>query len=115
MFALNFQAAAHEELLVARQKNVTVRLGDVRDVYPENSVVWITFGKKFQPKRKLYPAIIDRVYIKKFSELTTHDLDHQNPELRSVGELIAFLEKVYDKSIDMEDTITVIYFSEIVG
>jgi hypothetical protein len=115
MFALNFQSPHHEDLLIARTKNCTIRLGDVRDVYPENSVVWITVGKKLCPKRKLYSAIIDKVYIKHFSQLTPDDLAHQNPEIATVEELISFFEKIYEKSITMDDSVTVIYFSEITG
>lgn len=114
MYALNFQSPNHKKLLLERKKNCTVRLGDVSDVYLENSVVWITVGKPFQSKRKLYTAIIDRVLTKKFSELTTHDLDHQNPEIETVDELAVFFEKVYQKSVSMEDIVTVIYFSEII-
>lgn len=113
MLALNFQSPNHEKLLTERKKNCTIRLDDVSDVYLENSVVWITVGKPFEPKRKLYNALIDRVLTKTISELTTHDLDHQNPEIRSIEELVAFFEKVYQKSISMDDTVTVIYFSEI--
>jgi len=113
MFALNFQWPNHEELLVTRKKNCTVRLGDIREIYPENSVVWITFGKKFSPKQKLYLAIIDKVYIKKFSDLTTYDLGHQNPEIKSVDELISYFEKIDQKTVGPDDIVTVIYFSEI--
>jgi len=114
MFALNFQSPNHEKLLLSRQKNCTIRLGDIRDAYPENSVVWITVGERFQQKRKLYPAIVDRVLIKKLSDLTTHDLDHQNPEIKTVEELLQFFEKVYQKSFSPDDIVTVIYFSEII-
>jgi hypothetical protein len=100
---------------MTRQKNCTVRLGDVRDIYPENSIVYITVGVQFTPRRKLYSAIVDRVLIKKFYELTTHDLDHQNPEIKSVDELLIFFEKIYQKPISMDDTVTVVYFSEING
>lgn len=112
MFVLNFQSPIHEELLTARKKNATIRLGDIRDTYPENSIVWITVGKKLGPKRKLYQAVIDKALIKTFSELNDDDLDHQNPEIKTVEELIAFFEKVYGKNITMDDTVTVIYFSE---
>jgi hypothetical protein len=113
MFALNFQSPNHENLLSTRQKNCTVRLGDISNNYPENSVVWITVGKKFSSRRKLYSAIIDRVLIKKFSELTTHDLDHQNPEIKTIAALLSFFEKIYQKSLSLDDTVTVIYFSEL--
>ena len=59
MMSLNFQAPKHEKLLMARKKNCTVRLGDVRKQYPESSIVWITTGKKYEVKKKLYTAFID--------------------------------------------------------
>ena len=113
MFALNFQSANHEKLLMSRTKNCTIRLGDISDSYPVNSIVWITFGKKFSSKRKLYSAIVDKVCIKKFSQLNHGDLDHQNPEIKSIDELIIFFERIYERSITPDDTVTVIYFSEV--
>ncbi len=113
MFALNFQSPNHEKLLITRQKNCTIRPGDMRNIYPENSVVWITVGEKTKTKRRLYPAMIDRVLIKKFSDLTSHDLDHQNPDIKTVDELLVFFEQIYHKSIHSDDIVTVIYFSEI--
>jgi len=115
MLALNFQSPNHEKLLISRQKNCTVRLGDIRDSYPESSIVWITFGKKFSPKRKLFSAIVDKVCIKKFSQLNHDDLDHQNPEIKSIDELIIYFEKIEERSITLDDTVTVIYFSEILS
>ena len=82
-------------------------------MYPENSMVWVTFGKKFSPKKKLFLAIIYKAYIKNFSELTTHDLGQQNPKIKSVDELIHVFEQCDGKKIDTNDTVTVIYFSEI--
>lgn len=113
MFALNFQSAHHEELLKNRIKNCTVRLGDLRDTYGENSIVWITFGPKLRPKKKLYEAIIDKVHIKKFSQLTADDLVHQNPTINSTEGLISFFEKLYGRSISPNDIVSVIYFSEV--
>jgi len=113
MFALNFQSPYHEELLRARIKNCTIRLGDVRNEYPENSIVWITFGKRLSSKKKLYTAFIDKVYIKKFSQLTAEDLVHQNPGITSAEQLIEFFEKLYVHKITEEDIVSVIYFSEV--
>jgi hypothetical protein len=115
LLALNFQSEQHERLLIERKKNYTVRLGDVSGTYIENSVVWITVGKQYGPKRKLYSAFLDRVKVKKICELTRDDLDHQNPDIKSIEELINFLEQVYHKSILPEDMVTVISFSEIIG
>ena len=74
MFALNFQWPQNEELLIGRKKDCTVRLGDIREIYPENSVVWVTVGPKYGAKRKLYPAMIDTIYTKEFHALTLNDL-----------------------------------------
>lgn len=115
MFALNFQSSHHEELLTNRTKNCTVRLGDLRDIYAENSLVWITFGKKLSPRRKLYQAIIDKVLIKKFSQVTAEDLVHQNPMITTTEGLIKFFETLYSKSISSNDIVSVIYFSEVTG
>lgn len=115
MLALNFQSELHEKLLIERKKNYTIRLGDISNLYLENSVVWITAGKKYAPKRKLYTAFLDRVKVKQMSELTKDDLAHQNPEIKNVAELIALFEQIYEKTITEDDLVTVIGFSEIVG
>lgn len=115
MLALNFQSELHEKLLIERKKNYTIRLGDVSNIYIENSVVWITIGKKYATKRKLYTAFLDRVKVKKIGELTKDDLAHQNPNIKTVGELIALFEEIYQKTITEDDDVTVIGFSEIIG
>lgn len=115
MLALNFQSELHEKLLIERKKNYTIRLGDVSNIYVENSVVWVTVGKMYAPKRKLYTAFLDRVKVKQISELTKDDLGHQNPDIKSVEELIAMFEQLYKKTITEEDIVTVISFSEVVG
>ncbi len=113
MFALNFISPHNEKLLMARQKSATIRPGDLRDTYPENSIVWITVGTKYGPKKKLFTAVVDRVTTKKFSDLTTKEIIHQNPEIRTVDELISIFETIYEKKLDNYDTVTVIHFSEI--
>ncbi|RGS72658.1 RNA-binding protein [Mitsuokella sp. AF33-22] len=113
MMALNFQAAKHKKMLMERTKNCTVRLGDVSSQFPENSIVWITTGAKGEPKHKLYTAFLDKVRVKTMGTLTSADLGHQNPEINSREELIADFERIYKRRILMEDTVTVIYFSEV--
>ena len=97
----------------SRKKNCTVRLGDVRSQYPESSIVWITTGKKYEVKKRLYTAIIDKVRVKKFAELTSRDLGHQNPEIDSLEGLRLDFENIYQRRITLDDTVTVIYFSEV--
>ena len=113
MMALNFQELKHREMLMARSKNCTVRLGDVSSLYPESSIVWITTGKKGEPKEKLYTAFLDKVRVKTMGTLTSTDLDHQNPEINSKEELIKDFEMIYKRRTLPEDTVTVIYFTEV--
>jgi hypothetical protein len=113
LFALNFQWPHNEELLIQRNKDCTVRLGDIRDMYQENSVVWITIGPKYGQKRKLYSAMIDTVYTKEFHALTMNDLRHQSPDIQTVEDLREYFERKYQKHILPDDIVTVIYFSEI--
>ena len=115
MMSLNFQAEKHAKLLEARTKTTTVRLGDVSDMYPEGSICWITTGKKFTPKKHLYTAYLDKVRVKTMENLTSEDLGQQNPEINSREELIADFERIYKKRISMDDTVTVIYFTEVFG
>ena len=113
MMALNFQAAKHKKMLMERTKDCTIRLGDVSHDYKQNSIVWITAGKKYEPKHKLYTAFLDKVRVKTMGTLTSADLGHQNPEINSVDELVEDFEKIYKRRILKEDTVTVIYFSEV--
>ena len=47
--------------------------------------------------------------------LTSKDLGNQNPDINSHEELIADFERIYKRRILMEDTVTVIYFTEVIG
>ena len=114
MFALNFKSHHNEELLQNRTKTATIRLGDIRDRYPENSIVWITYGSQYAPKKKLYPAFIDKVIVKKMTDLSTAELQHQDPGISTVEQLIGAFQVIYGKNIYAEDLVTVIHFSEIV-
>ena len=47
------------------------------------------------------------------ANLTSEDLGVQNPEINTREALIADFEQIYKKRITMEDTVTVIYFTEV--
>ncbi|MBO6177860.1 MAG: RNA-binding protein [Selenomonadaceae bacterium] len=115
MMALNFVEEKHKKMLIARTKKCTVRLGDVSGEFPENSIVWITAGEKGQQKQKLFTAFLDKVRVKTMGTLTSKDLADQNPEISTREELIADFERIYKRRILMEDTVTVIYFTEVIG
>ena len=53
--------------------------------------------------------------MKTMENLTSEDLGQQNPNIHSRDELIADFERIYKKRITMNDTVTVIYFTEVFG
>ena len=114
MFALNFISEHNKQLLLSRKKSATIRPGDLSDIYPENSIVWVTFGKRYGQKQRLFKAIIDKVLTKKYTDLTTTELNHQNPELKTPEELLHNFEDIYERQIHIDDMVTVIHFSEII-
>ena len=114
LFVLNFYSAIFVDQLKRGRKVATIRLGDKSRKYKRGLVVWVTVGYRHQPREKIFAAVIDDVEVKKVSELSPRDIEHDNPELRRLEDTVAFLEKIYTRPISMEDTVTVIRFSQIV-
>jgi hypothetical protein len=48
------------------------------------------------------------------NELSPRDIEHDNPEFRRTEELVNFLQQIYDRDVSLEDTVTVVRFSQIV-
>jgi hypothetical protein len=114
LFVLNFYSPIFVDQLRTGRKTATIRLGDKSRKYKRGQVVWITIGYRHQPREKIFAAVVDDVEVKKVSELSPRDIEHDNPEFRRREETVAFLEKIYTRSISDDDTVTVIRFSQIV-
>lgn len=114
LFVLNFYSALFADQLKRGRKTATIRLGDKSRKYTRGQVVWITIGFRHNPREKIFAAVIDDVEVKKVQELSPRDIEHDNPEFRRLEDTLAFLEKIYSRPISMEDTVTVIRFSQIV-
>jgi hypothetical protein len=114
MRALNFYSSNYHSQLVCRRKTCTIRLGDKTHKYAEGDIVWVTVGKRFAQKKKIYTAAIDRVLLKPICQLTAEDLAGENPDLPHIDDLLGFLQSIYDKPLTPGDTVTVVYFSEII-
>lgn len=114
MRALNFYSSNYHNQLVCRRKTCTIRRGDKTDKYQEGDIVWVTVGKRFAQKKKIYTAVIDRVLVKQISQLTREDLQGENPDITNIDDLTAFLQSVYDRTFTPGDIVTVVYFSEII-
>ena len=114
LYVLNFYSPVFVDQLRSGRKTATIRLGDKSRKYKRGQVVWITVGYRHQPREKIFSAVIDDVEVKRVSDLSPRDVEHDNPEFRRREETVDFLGTIYDRSISDEDSVTVIRFSQIV-
>jgi hypothetical protein len=114
LYALNFFSPTFVDQLRRGRKRATIRLGDKSRKYQRGHVVWITVGQHHAPREKIFAAVIDEVEVKRVRELSPRDIEHDNPEFRRVEEMIGFLEQIYGRDVSLEDTVTVVRFSQIV-
>jgi hypothetical protein len=114
LYVLNFYSPVFVDQLRSGRKTATIRLGDKSRKYKRGQVVWITVGYRHQPREKIFAAVVDDVEVKKVSELSPRDVEHDNPEFRRREETVDFLATIYSRPISDDDTVTVIRFSQIV-
>ena len=60
----------------------------------------ITVGFQHSPRERIFEAVIDSVEVKKVSELSRRDIEHDNPEFRRLDEMVHFLEQIYGRKIE---------------
>ncbi len=114
IFVLNFYSAVFVDQLKRGRKTATIRLGDKSRKYKRGQVVWVTVGYRHSPREKIFAAVIDDVVVKRVSQLSPRDIEHDNPEFSRLDETTHFLEQIYGRPISQDDTVTVISFSQIV-
>ncbi len=114
MQALNFYSQIFADQMKRGRKTATIRLGDKRQKYRKNQVVMVTVGYQYSPREKVFMAVIDNVEVKRMKDLSPRDIEHDNPEFRRVDELQHFMEQIYGREVTLEDTVTVVRFSQIV-
>jgi hypothetical protein len=114
IFVLNFYSPVFVDQLKRGRKTATIRLGDKSAKYTRGQMVWITVGYRHGPREKIFAAVIDDVEVKHVKDLSPRDIEHDNPEFRRLDETVNFLEQIYGRKIDENDTVTVIRFSQIV-
>ena len=70
-------------------------------------------GQRFGPRTHVFDAVVDKVEVKRLGDVSPRELQHDNPELRTLDEFVVFLGQLYNRDVSDEDTVTVIHFSEI--
>ena len=114
MQVLNFYSTIFADQLKRGRKTATIRLGDKSHKYRKNQAVLVTIGYQHSPREKVFLAVIDSVEVKKVKELSPRDIEHDNPEFRRTEEMIHFLEQIYSRDVTVDDTVTVVRFSQII-
>jgi hypothetical protein len=111
---LNFYSSVFADQLKRGRKTATIRLGDKSHKYKKNEAVLVTIGYQHSPREKIFDAVIDSVEVKRVRDLSPRDIEHDNPEFRRIEEMVHFLEQIYGRKVEMDDTVTVVRFSQIV-
>ena len=111
---LNFYSSVFADQLRRGRKTATIRLGDKSHKYRKNDCVLVTIGYQHSPREKIFHAVIDQVEVKRVRDLSPREIEHDNPEFRRVDEMVHFLEQIYGRTVSMEDTVTVVRFSQII-
>jgi hypothetical protein len=113
VLVLNFYSPLFVDQLRKGRKTATIRLGDKSHKYRKGEVVLVTVGYQHSPRERIFEAVIDSIEVKRVRDLSPRDIEHDNPEFRRLDEEVHFLEQIYGRTIDHDDTVTVVRFSQI--
>ena len=115
MYALNFYSPIVADQLRSGRKTATIRLGDKSVKYKKGMVVQVLTGNRYSPRQKIFDAVIDKVEVKRLSDLSPREIEHDNPEIRHTDEMAHFLGQLYNREIGVDELVTVIRFSQILN
>jgi hypothetical protein len=113
VYVLNFYSPLFVDQLKRGRKTATIRLGDKSAKYRKGEVVLITVGFQHSPRERIFEAVIDSVEVKRVRDLSPRDIEHDNPEFRRLDETVHFLEQIYGREVEHDDTVTIVRFSQI--
>ncbi|HXR11747.1 MAG TPA: ASCH domain-containing protein [Gaiellaceae bacterium] len=115
MYALNFYSPMVADQLRTGRKSATIRLGDKSGKYKKGMVVKVLCGNRYGAREFVFDAVIDKVEVKTLGELSPREIEHDNPEIRRTDEMATFLGQLYNRTVEVDDIITVIRFSQILS
>ena len=113
VYALNFYSPVVADQLRNGRKTATIRLGDKSGKYRKGMIVQVLCGSRFSPRDRIFEAVIDKVDVKRLGDLSPNEVEHDNPALRSTEEMAEFLARLYNRAVTLDDTVTLIRFSEV--
>ena len=98
-FALNFYNPAVAEQLRTGRKTATIRLGDKSAKYRKGMIVTVLCGARYGQRERIFDAVIDKVEVKALGELSPREIEHDNPQIRRVDEMLWFLSQLYNREV----------------
>ena len=98
-FALNFYNPAVAEQLRTGRKTATIRLGDKSAKYRKGMIVTVLCGVRYGQRERIFDAVIDKVEVKALRELSPREIEHDNPQIRRVEEMVWFLSQLYNREV----------------
>ena len=99
-FALNFYNPAVAEQLRTGRKTATIRLGDKAAKYRKGMIVTVLCGARFGQRERIFDAVIDKVEVKPLRDLSPREIEHDNPQIRRVDEMVWFLSQLYNREVE---------------
>src|ERR1700759_1893485 len=91
MESINFYSPVVADQLRHRRKTATIRLGDKSGKYRKGLVVCVLAGQRFGGREKIFDAVVDKVEVKPLREVSPREIQHDNPEMHHIDELVHFL------------------------
>jgi hypothetical protein len=113
VYALNFYSPIVADQLRSGRKTATIRLGDKSAKYRKGMIVQVLCGSRYSPRDRIFDAVIDKVEVKRLGELSPNEVEHDNPALHLPEDMATFLSQLYNRTVTLDDTVTLIRFSEI--
>jgi hypothetical protein len=115
LYALNFYSPMVADQLRTGRKSATIRLGDKSAKYKKGMVVKVLCGNRYSAREYVFDAVIDKVEVKRLGELSPREIEHDNPEIRRTDEMATFLGQLYNRTVEADEQVTVIRFSQILS
>jgi len=101
----------YKAVLENKSKTTTFRLPDREKDFEEGEKVLLTVGwHESQGFEKVHPAIIERVYEKKVSELEPNDFEGESRDCLTRDAVPLVLSAIYRRVVGPEDIIRIIKF-----
>lgn len=113
MFALNFYSELYGDVIKSGRKTATIRLGDKSEKYATGQIVWVTLGPRYARRVKLFSAIVDKVEVKPLADLSPRDIQRENPEFRTLDDVLKLMSQIYCEQVTADKIATIIYFSPV--